>query len=158
MKQHLGRWARRYLPGEVTGTVTALAAAALARSLGHDLVVVALAATLGENIGFYGYNVTREAIFHLRSQEALYGHHRYVLAAWHSARSVGLEFGSAELVDGLLLRPLCMYAVPQWVGNFAVGIVVAKLAADVGFYAVAIGAFELHKKLRAKPAAAKVEP
>ncbi len=147
MKQRLRTWTRRYLPGEIIGTVTALGGAAIARSLGYNPVVVALAATCGENIGFYGYNFIREASRHLKNHEGLYGRHRYLLAALQSSRDVGIEFGPAEIIDSLLLRPVCMYQFPRIVGHLGVGIVLGKLAADVGFYLVAICVFELGKRI-----------
>jgi hypothetical protein len=147
MKHKVRAWAGRYLPGEVIGTLTALAGAILARALGGSPWVVALAATWGENLGFYGYHFSREAIRHLKHHEALYGRHRYLLAAWQSSRDVGIEFGPAEVVDSLLLRPVCMYQIPQLIGQLEGGIVLGKLVADAGFYLIAISAFELRKRI-----------
>ncbi len=148
MKRRLAQLAGRYLPGEIIGTLTALAAGALARGFGHSPLVVAIAAAWGENVGFYGYNLLAQALRHGKTHEALYGHHRYLLLFWQSSRDVALEFGSAELLDSLLLRPFFMYQAPLLLGHFASGIIVGKLAADIAFYAVALCAFQVHTRLR----------
>jgi len=54
-----------------------------------------------------------------------------------------IEFGPAELVDSFLMRPFFMYLMPSLLHNFTAGILVGKLAADVIFYSLAIGAYEL---------------
>lgn len=147
MQRRIAQLAQRYLPGEVIGTLTALAAATLARHFGHSPLVIAIAAAWGENIGFYSYNLLAQAARHGKTHEALYGHHRYLLLLWQSSRDVALEFGSAELFDSLLLRPFFMYQAPLLLGHFATGIILGKLAADIAFYAVAFCAFQVHTRL-----------
>jgi hypothetical protein len=63
-----------------------------------------------------------------------------------TVRDLLIEFGPAELVDSLLVRPLFMYLMPSLLHNFTAGILVGKLAADVIFYGLAIGAYELKQQ------------
>ena len=54
----------------------------------------------------------------------------------------------AELVDTLLVRPGLIYLAAGWAGsNVVAGLLIGKLLADVGFYAVVIPSYELRKRL-----------
>ena len=47
-----------------------------------------------------------------------------------------------------MLRPGLIYLAASWTGsNVVIGLLVGKLLADVGFYAVVIPSYELRKKL-----------
>lgn len=48
-------------------------------------------------------------------------------------RRMLLEFGSAEVLDGFVIRPLCLAAGLELIGG-AAGAVAGKIAADVAFY------------------------
>jgi hypothetical protein len=63
-----------------------------------------------------------------------------------TVRNLVVEFGFSEVLDSLFVRPFCMYVFPLLVGNFFVGILVAKVAADIIFYIPTITAYELRKK------------
>ncbi|MBC8082980.1 MAG: hypothetical protein H7Z21_07190, partial [Hymenobacter sp.] len=63
-----------------------------------------------------------------------------------NVRALAVEFGPAEVLDSLLIRPALLYYVPHWLGSFAAGILLAKLLADVTFYVPAILSYELSKK------------
>ena len=60
-----------------------------------------------------------------------------------------LEFGAAEALDSLLLRPALMYAGMLLAPNRALGVVAGKLAADLVFYVPTIISYELlHRRGR----------
>ena len=127
-------WLRRYLPPELAGTTAALVAAlAVARHGAGDAV---LAASWAEGAGFYALVVARE----LRLQAA---RRRPAAALAVTVREVVAEFGLAEAVDTILLRPLAMYAAAGLLGNLVAGVIAGKLLADVAFYGLAIPAYEL---------------
>jgi hypothetical protein len=65
---------------------------------------------------------------------------------WLTARAVATEFGPAELVDTLAVRPALLYAATAAFGGTPAAWLVGKLAADAVFYAVAIGSFELGRR------------
>lgn len=125
------RWFGRYAPAEVAATFGALLAGGLANLAGSGAATV-YAATLGELLGFYGVIVWRD----LRRGPA-------VGRPWWRFGALLLEFGPAELLDTLVVRPLAMYLAATMVGNMLLGIVIGKVAADVVFYAVAIAGHEL---------------
>lgn len=61
-------------------------------------------------------------------------------------RNLVLEFGFAEALDTLLLRPTLMYLAAQLVSDLRLGVILGKLAADVIFYVPAITAYELRRR------------
>ena len=146
LSQKLREWLRRYLPAEVIATVTAIAGAAAAHHLTGSLVAAAVAGTISENIGYYGYFAITETARHYRSHK----HHpplkRIGLTAAKTVRDMLVEFGPAEFLDSFLFRPLFMYLGPQLLPNFALGIFAGKVAADLIFYTFAIIGYEFRKR------------
>jgi pilus assembly protein TadC len=57
-------------------------------------------------------------------------------------RDLVLEFGPAEALDSLLLRPALMYAGILLAPNLALGVVAGKIAADICFYLPTILSYE----------------
>lgn len=133
-------WIRRYLPAEIVGTA-AMLFAGLGVSLWTSVpAIIAVAGLIGEIVGFYA--VLAVTIY--REQRTVTGTRR---RAW--ARTLLLliaEFGAAELLDTLLIRPgLMMLGV--WLIPAAMwGLLAGKIVADIVFYAIAAGAFTVTAK------------
>jgi hypothetical protein len=145
VRRKLREWVGRYLPAEVLGTVTALAAAWTVHAASDSLISAAVAGTIGESLGYYGCMVVREA-FRNDTRHRHHGRRRRLwLTGTRTIRDLLIEFGPAELVDSLLARPLLMFLMPSLLHNFTAGIVAGKLAADVIFYGIAISAYELRQ-------------
>jgi hypothetical protein len=62
-------------------------------------------------------------------------------------RSLTVEFGPAELVDSLMVRPMLIYVAPALLGNVVFGWIVGGFVADVAFYLCAIFSYERFKGL-----------
>jgi hypothetical protein len=136
------RWLRRYLPAELVALPCALTAGFAAGHLTGSPAAAALAATWGENAGFYGLMIGRE----LAQQGS-------VRALPDVVRALVLEFGPAEALDSLLLRPAAVYAGLALLPHPALGMLAGKLVADVSFYAPAIACHELQRAwARSRPA------
>jgi hypothetical protein len=129
------RWLRRYLPAELIGTPAALLCAWLAVTLTGSSAAAAVAATWGENLGFYGMMLGREL--------ARRGGARTLPAA---LCALALEFGPAEALDSLVLRPALIYAGMELAPNATLGIIAGKLAADLVFYMPTIISYELLRR------------
>jgi hypothetical protein len=146
VRRKLREWGWRYLPAEVVGTATALAAALTVHAASGSLVSAAVAGTIGEGLGFYGCMAVREALVH----DSRHRHHgrwkRLWLTGAATVRDMLIEFGPAEIVDSFLARPLLMYLMPSLLHDVTTGILAGKLAADVVFYGLAIGAYELRRQ------------
>jgi hypothetical protein len=130
----VGRWLRRYLPAELLATPCALLAGLSAAQLTGSPAAAALAATWGENAGFYGLMIGRE-----------HAQRRTLRALPAVARELALEFGPAEALDSLLLRPAALYAGLALAPHPALGMLAGKIVADVTFYAPAIACHELQR-------------
>ena len=131
-------WLRRYLPAELVCTVTGLLGAWAAAVLTGSPAAIAVAGTWGENVGFYGMMLGREiAQRGMRSLSPI-------------IHDLILEFGLAEVLDCLLLRPALLYAGQMLAPNTAMGVVAGKLAADLIFYVPTIVSYELLRR-RALP-------
>jgi hypothetical protein len=151
IRHKLKEWVGRYLPAELLGTITALAAAWTVHAASDSLISAAVAGAIGECVGFYGCMVVREAF----RNDARHCHHgrrrRLWLTGSRTVRDLLIEFGPAELVDTVLVRPLFMYLLPSLLDNFTAGILLGKLAADAIFYSLAIGAYELKQQYLPSP-------
>jgi len=128
------RWLRRYLPAELVCTPLALLAGFAATQLTGNAAAAAVAATWGENLGFYGVMLGREL-----------AQRRDLRAVPAILRSLLIEFGPAEALDSFLLRPASIYTGLVLAPHPALGMVAGKIAADLTFYAPAILSHELQR-------------
>ena len=136
-------WLRRYGVAELMGTCTALAGAWLVQRLGGNAVAAAYGGALGENVGFYGTIILREFAAERRAALAA----RVTFGPLHALRTAGallLEFGPAEALDSLVIRPLAMGVGTRQLG-WRLGVIAGKLAADVTFYVPVILTYEMRR-------------
>lgn len=137
MRRRAAVWLRRYLPAELASLVGALLAAHAGLWLsGNNMAVAAVAAAWGETIVYYTVIGAGE----LAATRA------DVLV---TLRNLILEFGVAETLDSLLIRPALIYAAGQILADMQLGVLAGKLAADVVFYIPTITAYELRQRLLA---------
>ena len=139
------RWVRRYAPAEVAATAGALLGALVGAALAGP-VGAAIGGDLGEGLAFYAVVVARE----LRAERSA-PHPRSLRRVLVDLLA---EFGPAELLDSLALRPLAMYAGPHITGELLTGTLLGKVVADLVFYAIAAASYER----RGPAAGASVEP
>ena len=134
-------WIARYLPAEITGTAAMVVAGLLAILWTDAAALIALAALLGEIAGFYAVlavTIYLEVVRVTPTRRRALGKTGVLLIA---------EFGAAEALDTLLVRPAALmlgvwlFPDPLW------GMLVGKIAADIVFYAVAAGAFTLTARI-----------
>ena len=147
-KGKISEWVRRYLPAEIVATVGALATAFVGHQLSGSLIIAAIAGTVGENVGYYGYFAIKEVSRHFAAHHGHSASRRWFLTGYKTVRDMMIEFGLAETLDSFVFRPLFMYLGPLLLGQFALGIFVGKLAADVVFYTFAVAGYELRKRWR----------
>ncbi|MCX5045205.1 hypothetical protein OG921_18730 [Aldersonia sp. NBC_00410] len=149
--RRLGRklveWVRRYLPCEIAGTVGELGGAAIAFQITGSLAAAALVATIGALVGYYAAAYLAAVRIASRSHPSLHPVRRALVANALALRSVAVEFGPAEVLDSLIVRPLAYYLGPILFGSTVVGWIFAKLVADIGFYVLAIFSYERFHRL-----------
>lgn len=139
-------WIRRYLLAEIIGTATLLLLGLLVLQWITHPVAVAIAAIIGESLGFYAVLATIVLLEQRRLGR------RGVRALSLTVVLLVAEFGAAELVDSFVVRPaaisLCVWLIPDpfW------GLLVGKILADLVFYAVAATSYVLTTRTRLRPA------
>ena len=150
MKQKIRGWVKRYLPAEILSVIATLICAWVANSLTGSMIKTALAATWGGNVAYFGYILIADIVESIRV--CRFQSRKYTTGTFlKNLRALALEFGLAEIVDCLIIRPALMFYLPLWFGNLTLGILTAKVAADVTFYIPAIIAYELRKKYLKDP-------
>lgn len=142
-------WVRRYAPNEIAGWVGELAAALATYHLTGSYAAAVVAGTIGASVGYYATAYVNGVRWSYRAQIGRGRPMRALVANGLALRSIAVEFGPAEAIDSILIRPLTLYAGPFLVGNLAVGFVLGSIAADVAFYVMAIFSYERFKSLLA---------
>lgn len=133
-------WIVRYLPAELVGTAAMVIAGLVVATWTEAPALVALAALVGEIIGFYA--VLAVTIYLEQSQVA--GTRRRAIG--RTAMLLVAEFGAAELLDTFLVRPAALMLGVWLIPDPVWGMLAGKVAADIVFYAIAAGAFTLTSK------------
>jgi hypothetical protein len=133
---------RRYAPAEVAGTLAAVVSAVAVDGFGVA-AATAYAAAIAEGIAFYGVLLIRDMRASRRSLARV-------------ARGLALEFGPAELLDTLAVRPGAMFLGPILLGGVTTGVLAGKVAADLVFYAIAIICYETGRHYSERKVSANV--
>ncbi len=145
MKQKIKEWIKRYLPAEIISIIATLVSSLLAFNLSQNHLTTALVGTWAGNIGYFGTILLTDVIT-TKKFLALKGIPYSFKTFSKNMRALFVEFGIAELIDSLFIRPTLMYYLPIWVNDISLGVIIAKFAADITFYVPAIISYELSKK------------
>ena len=133
-------WVVRYLPAEVAGTAALVLGGLLATLWTDAAPLIALAALLGEIIGFYA---VLAVTIYIEQAPVSTSRRR---AVGRTAVLLVAEFGAAELLDTFLVRPAALMLGVWLIPDPLWGMLAGKVAADIVFYAVAAGAFTVTAK------------
>jgi hypothetical protein len=152
-------WLRRYAPNEIASRIIELGGAALTYHLTGSYAATVVVGTIGASVGYYAtayVNGVRWAYCtHAERRRPM----RMLVANALALRSIAIEFGPAEAIDSILIRPVLLYAGPYLVGSVAFGFLLGSVLADVAFYAMAIFSYERFQNLLVvKSTAATIEP
>jgi hypothetical protein len=139
----VSHWLARYGPPEVLGTITAVAGSFLVFRLTRSDVAAAYGGALGENLGFYSLIAARQMIRDRAAAHAAGATYGRTGAVITIARLFA-EFGPAEALDSLFIRPLAMGLATRRFGR-SVGVTVGKIVADVTFYLPVIASYEFQR-------------
>ena len=135
------KFVRRYLPAFVAANIGSLAGGLLAHYLFGNIVVTVLAATWGENLGYYGHLLVAD----LKERRKKDGHVT-PSGIYKVVRNLTIEFGLAEVLDSFVIRPICIFIALQQIENPVLGILIGRTIADVFFHTVAGFMYTLRKK------------
>lgn len=134
-------WLKRYGPAELCGIMTAYLGFFITKAILNHPVATAYGAALGETIGYYIVIIISEICHIQKAKPDKHIFHRILYVIAH----VITEFGPAEILDSLLLRPLFMGIAIYFFGDL-LGILIGKLAADITFYVPVIVSYELRQR------------
>ena len=165
----IGSGLRRYLPAEIAGTTMALLGVTLALRLDQSLATAAVVGVWSEACGFYGAMIIQDWRTALSDRAPLTAELapkglgrstqpttccRVVVSVRQTIgflsrllRNLLLEFGVAELLDPLILRPALLILAMQLIPNLSLAFIAGKLTADLVFYTITICSLEARKKL-----------
>lgn len=132
-------WICRYLPAEVAGTAAMILAGLGVTYWTSEPVVVAAAALGGEIVGFYV--VLAVTVYGEQSAQTAHLARGRRRAVTRTLLLLIAEFGVAEVLDTLLIRPVALLLGVWLIGNPLWGLLAGKVIADIIFYSVAAGAF-----------------
>ena len=152
-------WVRRYLPNEIAGWVGELGGAWATYELTGSFAAAVIAGTIGASAGYYATAYVNGVRWAYRAETGRSPLMRILTANGLTVRGIAVEFGPAEVIDSVIIRPITLYLGPYLLGNIAVGWVLGSLAADVAFYVMAIFSYERFKGLmvRRQPTTEEVD-
>ena len=142
-KSNFKEWFDRYKYAEIAATSAALASSQFSRIF--DGLTTAYLITFAEYVAFYGVIVFMAYQKLVKTNRLLDKKTRLKEVAI-LIRNLLLEFGYPAVLDLFFIRPFCMYWMPILTGNYFMGIILGKIAADSIFYGLAIVNYELIKK------------
>lgn len=145
MKKKIIEWVKRYLFADILSTILSLVTAWSIFETSGDRVLAAFVGSAVASITFYftiAFSDVRKSIKQHRIDNEKYRIKSFLI----DFRNLIIEFGPAELLDVLAVRPFFMYLIPKLTGDFLFGTFIGKMIADVIFFIPAIVMFELRKK------------
>lgn len=110
-----------------------------------------VAGTIGASVGYYATAYVNGVRWSYRAQAGRSRPMRVLIANGLTIRSIAVEFGPAEAIDSIVIRPIALYLGPFLLGNVALGWVVGSIVADIAFYVMAIFSYERFAGLLARP-------
>lgn len=145
MKQKISEWLRRYGLAEVISLTLTVVSSWLTYEYSKNNLTTALVATWVGNIGYFSTILIQDVLVAIKQLREV-GKKYSVDTFYKNVRALLVEFGIAEVLDSLFIRPMLLYFFPVWMGNRTLGTVIAKFMADITFYIPAIISYELSKK------------
>lgn len=142
-KSNFKEWFDRYKYAEIAATSAALASSQF--SLIFDGLTTAYFITFAEYFAFYGVILFMSYQKLVNANRLLYKK-TSLKEILFLIRNLVLEFGYPAILDLFFIRPFWMFWMPILTGNYFIGILFGKIAADTVFYGLAIVNFELIKK------------
>lgn len=144
-RARIREWLRRYGLAEIVSLVTTLLASLLVFQWTGNKAGTAFAGTLGGNIGYFG-TILATDILQTRKKLGAEGKRLTIRILLKILRALLIEFGIAEMLDTLFIRPALLYYMPILAGNLTWGLIAGKFLADITFYIPAIISYELSRK------------
>jgi len=145
VKKKILEWFHRYAWAEVVSTILTYGFGWSVSLFSSSSLAVAYAGTAGAAIGFYGFIFIRDYRRSVRKHRPENRRERWRLV-WKTIRNMTFEFGLAEILDLLLVRPFFLLYGPKVLDSYFWGVLVGKTLADTVFFLLSIVMLEIRKK------------
>jgi len=142
VKGRVKEWIKRFLPAEIFGSLLAVTASYITLHLTGNKILAAYAGAIGDTTGFYTTIIIQGSVAHrasLKNENKSFT----LLSFLYVFKNMLIEFGPAEILDSLFLRPFFMYIFPVLLHNYPLGVLTGKIASDISFYIPVIISHEL---------------
>jgi hypothetical protein len=138
-------WAKRYIPAGIISSTATILSSVFTFKITQNHLSTALVGTWVGNFVYFGFILVADIL--KTNKELLKRDKKYSFKTFlQNIRALVVEFGLSEVFDSFLIRPTLMYYFPIWVNEIWLGIILAKIIADITFYIPAIIAYEYSKK------------
>jgi len=145
LKRKIKEWLKRYFWADTLSTIVSIFVAWAIKETTNDRVLSAFLASVAASVIFYGVIILRDVKKSMQSHR-LRNKKYQARSILIDFRNLMVEFGPAEVLDVLAVRPFFMYLIPTLMTNFIVGSFIGKTLADIVFFVPAILMYEVRKK------------
>ena len=144
-KHKIKEWVKRYLLADILSTILSMATAWGIMQQSGDRVLAAFVGSVVASIVFYFTIAFSDVKKSLKKHK--FNNKKYKIKSFLvDFRNLIIEFGPAELLDVLAVRPFFMYLIPTLMNDFLLGTFIGKIIADIVFFIPTIVMYELRKK------------
>jgi hypothetical protein len=134
-------WLNRYALPEITSGFFSVFLATLAMYTTGNIVLAGYVGTLADNFSYYGIIVYRD----LRKRRKKGGRIKFTDFITEM-RNLLIEFGPAEYLDTIAIRPFFLVLAPFFVPIYPIAVIVGGFLADFFFYIPTIFGYEFRKR------------
>lgn len=142
MKSSFVEWIRRYGVAELVSLVLGVVLTAGSYLLVGSIIGSAFFGSVVETVSFYFVIAYREVRHRKRKERDSFG----LISIVKLFRNLLVEFGPAEYLDTVVIRPFWFSLFPLFITNYSFAIFLATIVADISFYVPVICSYELRKK------------
>ena len=120
LKRKIKEWLKRYFWADTLSTIVSIFVAWAIKETTNDRVLSAFLASVAASVIFYGVIILRDVKKSMQSHR-LRNKKYQARSILIDFRNLMVEFGPAEVLDVLAVRPFFMYLIPTLMTNFIVG-------------------------------------
>lgn len=142
IKNKLKEWLKRYTLAELMGIIFALIFSHLSLFLFGNFILSGFVGTWADNLGFYGTIVYKDLQGKKKQDQKL-----SLGDYFKQLRNMMVEFGPAEYLDSLVIRPFYLSFLPYLLSNYSLAIFTGTVLADITYFIPTIISYEFRKKV-----------
>jgi hypothetical protein len=134
-------WFNRYALPEITSGFLSVFLATFTMYTTGNVIIAGYVGTLADNLSYYGIIVYRD-LRKMHPKGKRIGFAEFM----REMRNLLIEFGPAEYLDTIAIRPFFLILAPFFIPVYPIAIIVGGLLADFFFYIPTIFGYEFRKR------------